>query len=273
MLSRTLRLGGLTLLLVGFGLALLLAVGLVFGWWRVMPVQSASMAPAVPNGSAVIVTPESFDDVKVGQVIIYQPPVDGASSLVHRVTAVTRDGTSLSVHTRGDANRSDDPWTAELRSAPVWHVRSVVPHAGRVVNVLRNRALRLALFPVAIGGMFLALVSTLAHLPIITEGDREADATPKTVPTMTTMTIVTAAALRANRPITLASLPTRAAPVPVVAARVGASNERPSPRPTPDWYRDPRSRYESRYFNGATWTDHVATAGVQAVDPVGAASV
>jgi len=263
-LNRTLRLGGLTLLLVGFVLALLLAAGLVFGWWRVMPVQSASMAPAVPKGSAVIVTPESFADVRVGQVIIYQPPIDGASLLVHRVTEVKRDGASLSVHTRGDANPSDDPWTAELRAAPVWHVRSVVPHAGRVVNVLRNRALRLALFPIAIGGMLLALVSSLAHLPIITEGDTEGDATPAAIPTMTT---VTAAALRANRPITLTSLPKRT----VVAA---PSAESPPPiTPPPDWYRDPRSRYELRYFNGSKWTDHVATAGVQALDPVGAVSV
>lgn len=34
------------------------------------------------------------------------------------------------------------------------------------------------------------------------------------------------------------------------------------------WQPDPRGRHESRYWDGAGWTDHVADAGVQAVDPV-----
>jgi hypothetical protein len=33
------------------------------------------------------------------------------------------------------------------------------------------------------------------------------------------------------------------------------------------WKPDPTSRHELRYFNGTMWTDHVADAGVQTVDP------
>jgi uncharacterized protein YxjI len=37
--------------------------------------------------------------------------------------------------------------------------------------------------------------------------------------------------------------------------------------PAADWYPDPYGRHERRYFDGARWTEHVATRGRQAVDP------
>lgn len=36
--------------------------------------------------------------------------------------------------------------------------------------------------------------------------------------------------------------------------------------PLPHWYPDPTNRYEMRYWDGSRWTDHVASAGVTAVD-------
>lgn len=51
----------------------------------------------------------------------------------------------------------------------------------------------------------------------------------------------------------------------------------PPPAPAPlaapmvpaNWYPDPRGRFELRYHDGAKWTDHVSTGGVQATDAVG----
>lgn len=34
----------------------------------------------------------------------------------------------------------------------------------------------------------------------------------------------------------------------------------------PGWHADPHGRFEQRYWDGRTWTDHVATRGVQGVD-------
>lgn len=34
------------------------------------------------------------------------------------------------------------------------------------------------------------------------------------------------------------------------------------------WHPDPQGRYQLRYFDGTRWTEHVATNGVQAIDPV-----
>jgi uncharacterized protein YxjI len=38
---------------------------------------------------------------------------------------------------------------------------------------------------------------------------------------------------------------------------------------SPDWYPDPWGRHEHRYYDGTTWTEHVANHGRQAVDPPG----
>lgn len=34
-----------------------------------------------------------------------------------------------------------------------------------------------------------------------------------------------------------------------------------------NWYKDPSGRFEMRYWNGNEWTEHVATAGKQSIDP------
>ncbi len=38
----------------------------------------------------------------------------------------------------------------------------------------------------------------------------------------------------------------------------------------PDWYADPMGRHQYRYWDGASWTDHVADAGEQSVDALSA---
>lgn len=38
--------------------------------------------------------------------------------------------------------------------------------------------------------------------------------------------------------------------------------------PPADWYPDPASRHERRYWNGTSWTDHVYSRGIQGVDPL-----
>ena len=59
------------------------------------------------------------------------------------------------------------------------------------------------------------------------------------------------------------------APTPVVPAPVAAV--KPDPAPTPavpaGWYADPAGRFELRYWDGGTWTEHVSRAGQQFTDP------
>ena len=41
----------------------------------------------------------------------------------------------------------------------------------------------------------------------------------------------------------------------------------PVPSVPANWYKDPSGRFEMRYWNGTEWTEHVATAGKQSIDP------
>ncbi|MGO9342802.1 MAG: DUF2510 domain-containing protein [Acidimicrobiales bacterium] len=48
--------------------------------------------------------------------------------------------------------------------------------------------------------------------------------------------------------------------------------EAPPPAPKgqwwPGWLADPRGRHEFRYWNGSSWTDHVADSGLAGLDPL-----
>jgi hypothetical protein len=59
-----------------------------------------------------------------------------------------------------------------------------------------------------------------------------------------------------------------AAPVAAVAAAPAAA---PDPAPAPavpaGWYADPAGRFELRYWDGTTWTEHVSRSGQQFTDP------
>jgi hypothetical protein len=60
--------------------------------------------------------------------------------------------------------------------------------------------------------------------------------------------------------------------VDVDAARSVASapevREAPKSAPPADWYKDPAGRHQYRYWDGLSWTEHVADDGRQSVDPV-----
>src|SRR3712207_1375572 len=100
---------------VAFGF---LAIGPhVFGY-RTMTMLTGSMAPEIDPGDITVVTPLAVEDVAAGMVIAYHIPIDDHRVVTHRVVAVERgeDG-SVTVQTKGDANRAIDPWKARDRKS------------------------------------------------------------------------------------------------------------------------------------------------------------
>jgi signal peptidase len=131
------------------GLVVLAAVVLVVvglgphtGRYRTATVLSGSMRPTVPEGSMVFITPLAPRDLRVGDVVMYQIPVDDRRVVAHRVVEVLEGGDHPVVRTEGDANDQADPWVARMGAGPLWEVRAAVPEVGRALQVLRQPGVR-----------------------------------------------------------------------------------------------------------------------------------
>ena len=125
-------------LVAASGLLLVLGILPHLGLYRPVTVLSGSMRPAFAPGDMIFVTPERLRDVRVGQVITYQIPVDDHHVESHRVIRILKGGDDPVVITKGDANRSADPWKAELHGDRIWVERASVPKLGRFVLALRS---------------------------------------------------------------------------------------------------------------------------------------
>lgn len=142
---------GQALGLAAVALCVLLLVGLAFGprtgRYRTMTVLTASMRPSMPEGSVIVQVPVDLDTVRVGDVITYRIPVEDRRVVTHRVVKVVKGGAQPEVRTKGDANRSPDPWLARLEGEKVWRVKASVPKLGYVLQALRGpEARRVTLF-------------------------------------------------------------------------------------------------------------------------------
>ncbi|MGZ4805095.1 MAG: DUF2510 domain-containing protein [Ilumatobacteraceae bacterium] len=71
----------------------------------------------------------------------------------------------------------------------------------------------------------------------------------------------------AATPATAAPTPTPAPAATPAAAAPAAAAPTPTPAVPAGWYADPAGRFELRYWDGGTWTEHVSRAGQQFTDP------
>ncbi len=75
--------------------------------YKIYVVHTNSMTPTIPSKSAVVVEDGVYH---VGQPVAYRK---GTGVVTHRLMSVGPDGT---ITTKGDANRTADPWHVPLRS-------------------------------------------------------------------------------------------------------------------------------------------------------------
>jgi signal peptidase len=140
--------GALSSLALALAVLMLLAIGVaphIFGF-RTVTMLSGSMSPLIRPGDVIIDTPEPLTSVKVGQIITYHTPTPSGYVDSHRVIQVRRgqDGTVL-IRTKGDANKSADPWVAELHGRTAWRERFVIRHLGYLIHLLRGPAIHVLL--------------------------------------------------------------------------------------------------------------------------------
>ena len=109
-------------------------------------ITGGSMSGTFEKGSIAFEKPVPVDDLRVGDIITYQPPADsGVPTLVtHRIVSVKSLTTGeLQFHTKGDANPAPDPWKFQLTQADQPVVEHTVPRVGYIFVALADRDVRM----------------------------------------------------------------------------------------------------------------------------------
>lgn len=154
------RLTGAAVILLAVA-ALLLTVAMRTDAVRVSRVLTGSMAPYIDSGALVAARPHQADDIEPGQVVMFLPPAPfgtpGGAPIAHRVTQVTRENGDVLIHTKGDANATEDPWTLNASESTVFRVSWDSARAGRLAD-LTGRVSR---------SLFVTLLVSLAALRVL----------------------------------------------------------------------------------------------------------
>jgi signal peptidase len=96
-------------------------------------VTSGSMRPTVSPGDLAVTQAVPVGSLKVGDVIVFFPPVDSTEPVMHRIVSL---GNGV-ITTRGDANNVDDPWQVTLTGTTAYRMVAVVPFLGWLTELQR----------------------------------------------------------------------------------------------------------------------------------------
>jgi signal peptidase len=95
-------------------------------------VRSSSMEPAMRAGALAVMLPIDAGDVKIGDIISFDPPWDPDVIVSHRVIGVYYNG-DIMFDTKGDATEDSDPYYIPAQNV---HGRVVfsIPYLGYAMN-------------------------------------------------------------------------------------------------------------------------------------------
>ena len=123
-------------------------------------VSSGSMYPELAMYDIIVISGHTaFDDVKIGDIIVFDRPKDHDRVIVHRVVAVVDDD-PITLRTKGDSNQNsivgtDYPITNEEYIGKVVHV---VPQVGFITKILQP-PINYIIIAVIIGIMIIRQIS------------------------------------------------------------------------------------------------------------------
>jgi len=126
-------------LLVAFAAIMVFAIGPRTGEYRTLTVLSGSMRPLFDPGDSIVVRPVPIGELREGDVITYNIPVEDGRVVTHRIVKLTRtQGANPVVVTKGDANGAVDAWEAQLQGSTAWVYDRRIPKAGYALRALRD---------------------------------------------------------------------------------------------------------------------------------------
>ena len=115
--------------------------GLLVAGFRPVAVYSGSMQPTLGVGSLAIDRVVPASSVRVGDAITFNDPYVQGRLVTHRVTEIVPTKQGLAYRTKGDTNRTRDPWAIRLNDR-VGRVAFDVPLAGYVLWYAHTREVR-----------------------------------------------------------------------------------------------------------------------------------
>lgn len=123
---------GATLTVLCLALAAILLIPAALGFERYV-IVSGSMSGTYDKGSIVFDETVPVEELKVGDVITYEPPAGSFSQdlVTHRIAWIGTDASGArTFRTKGDANPGADPWTFSLDGSEQARVAFSVPYVG-----------------------------------------------------------------------------------------------------------------------------------------------
>jgi signal peptidase I len=102
-------------------------------------VSSGSMEPVLQVNDVLVVRGGEYDDLKVGDIIVFNRPDGGDRVIVHRIAEIiTESDGDIVIRTKGDANPSSIPGTDfPIREGDfIGKVVYVIPGVGLVTKVI-----------------------------------------------------------------------------------------------------------------------------------------
>jgi len=139
-----------------------------------LTVLSASMEPSLPVGTLLIVKPVTPEEIRIGDVVSYQPyPLD-PTLVTHRVVGITQHQDGTFVFTmQGDANATvDDPVHGKQVRAVTMYSLPLLGYISNFVNVEHQHWI----IPTAAGALFAYGGYTVISAVIDKKRRRAADA-------------------------------------------------------------------------------------------------
>ena len=128
------------LVIVGVGiLVIVIGLQIAFGGNPFYVVASGSMIPALQVYDVLIVQGhEPFEDIEIGDIIVFDRPSDHNRVIVHRVASIIDDDPKT-LRTKGDANPASIPGTdfPITEEEYIGKVAYVIPQIGYVTQVLK----------------------------------------------------------------------------------------------------------------------------------------
>src|SRR3954469_23514297 len=144
-LRRLARLVGNLTMTVVLLICLAWVVSGLLGYSRYV-ITGGSMSGTFEKGSIAFEQQGPVGNLRVGDVITYQPPAgsDVHNLVTHRIVSITSTpGKPASYRTKGDANTSVDPWKFALDQGSQPVVRFTVPSVGYAFVALSHRETRM----------------------------------------------------------------------------------------------------------------------------------